>query len=51
MTYVNDKTVHILLFTFQHKIMSVNQDHSQPSVTLQGNAVTETESNLWESAF
>ena len=41
----------ISLFTFQRKIKSRNQDHARPSLILRGNAVTEAESNLCESAL
>ena len=51
MTYVKNKTIQIMLITFQRKIKSVNRDHAQPSLILRGNAVTEAESNLCESAL
>ena len=51
MTYVKNKTIQIMLITFQRKIKSVNRDHTQPSLILRGNAVTEAESNLCESAL
>ena len=47
MTYVTDETTQILLFTFQRKIKSVNQDLAQPLLML---GSFEAESNFCTKA-